>query len=77
MKIRDLLEYIPARTAEAALGALPAGPADRLGLGAGSGAWRLGTRRALVERQIAASLSGPESGMGRADHESVLPAFRA
>ncbi|NNK47642.1 MAG: lysophospholipid acyltransferase family protein [Gemmatimonadetes bacterium] len=55
MKPRDLLEYVPARMAEAALGALPAGPADRLGLAAGSGAWRLGTRRATVERQIAAS----------------------
>lgn len=55
MKLRDLLEYVPARAAEAALGVLPLGPADRFGLAAGSGAWRLGTRREVVEEQIAAA----------------------
>jgi len=55
MKLRDLLEYVPARAAEAALGVLPLGPADLIGLAAGSGAWRLGTRRDVVEEQIAAA----------------------
>ncbi|MCK5447087.1 MAG: hypothetical protein KAJ43_03045, partial [Gemmatimonadetes bacterium] len=55
MKLRDLVEYVPARAAEAVLGALPRGPADRLGLGAGSAAWRLGTRREVVEEQITAA----------------------
>lgn len=55
MKLRNLVEYVPARTAEAVLGALPRGPADRFGLSAGSAAWRLGTRRDVVEQQIAAA----------------------
>jgi KDO2-lipid IV(A) lauroyltransferase len=52
MKFRDLIEYVPARVAEGALGALPTGLADRLGSIAGTAAWRLGTRRDVVERQI-------------------------
>ena len=55
MKFRDLVEYAPARAAEAALATLPVPLADRLGLGAGSAAWRLGTRREVVEQQIAAA----------------------
>jgi KDO2-lipid IV(A) lauroyltransferase len=55
MKLRDLVEYVPARAAEAALGSLPVPLADRLGLGVGSAAWRLGTRREVVEQQIAAA----------------------
>lgn len=55
MKIRDLAEYVPARAAEALLGALPRGPADRFGASAGSAAWRLGTRREVVEAQITAA----------------------
>lgn len=55
MNLRDLAEYAPARAAEAVLGALPSVLADRVGLGTGSGAWRLGTRRDVVESQIAAA----------------------
>ena len=55
MTFRDLVEYAPARTAEAALATLPVPLADRLGLGAGSAAWRLGMRREVVEQQIAAA----------------------
>ena len=62
MKLRDLVEYVPARAAEAALGILPLGPADRFGLAAGSGAWRLGTRRDVVEEQIAAGFPDRDAG---------------
>jgi KDO2-lipid IV(A) lauroyltransferase len=55
MRLRNVAEYAPARAAEAAMGILPRGLADRLGLGAGSAAWMLGTRREVVERQIAES----------------------
>ena len=55
MSLRDLAEYAPARAAEAVLGTLPKILADRMGLAAGSGAWRLGTRRDVVEDQIAAA----------------------
>ena len=61
MKLRDLVEYVPARAAEAVLGALPRGPADRFGLGAGSAAWRLGTRREVVEEQITAAFPDRDS----------------
>ncbi len=52
MKLRDLMEYVPARAFEAGLGSLPAPVADRLGFGAGDAARRFGVRRELVERQI-------------------------
>jgi KDO2-lipid IV(A) lauroyltransferase len=55
MTFRDLVEYAPARAAEAALATLPVPWADRLGLGAGSAAWRLRMRREVVEQQIAAA----------------------
>lgn len=55
MKARDLAEYVPARAVEAALGSLPRSAAERLGQAAGGGAFRLGTRRAVVEQQIAAA----------------------
>jgi KDO2-lipid IV(A) lauroyltransferase len=55
MRLRNLAEYAPARAAEAVLGTLPRGLADRLGHGAGSAAWWLGTRRQVVEEQIAAA----------------------
>jgi KDO2-lipid IV(A) lauroyltransferase len=57
MKVRDVLEYVPARVAESALGALPTTLGDRLGSGAGRAAWRLGTRRDVVERQIGAAFA--------------------
>jgi KDO2-lipid IV(A) lauroyltransferase len=53
MKLRDMVEYGPARAAEAALGTLPVSLADRLGLGVGSATWHLGMRREVVERHIA------------------------
>ncbi len=52
MKLRDLVEYVPARAFEAGLGSFPAPVADRLGFGAGDAARRIGVRRELVERQI-------------------------
>jgi KDO2-lipid IV(A) lauroyltransferase len=55
MRLRNVAEYAPARAAEAVMGTLPRSLADRLGLGAGSAAWMLGTRREVVERQIAES----------------------
>jgi KDO2-lipid IV(A) lauroyltransferase len=55
MKLRDLVEYAPARAAEAALGILPSGLAAWMGSEAGGAAWRLGTRRAVVEEQITAA----------------------
>jgi len=58
MKIRDLAEYVPARAAEAALASLPRGLAEGIGTAAGAGAWRLGTRREVVERQIAEAFPG-------------------
>jgi Kdo2-lipid IVA lauroyltransferase/acyltransferase len=53
MKVRDLLEYAPARAAESLLSALPGPVGDRFGGVAGAAAWRLGTRRDTVLRQIA------------------------
>lgn len=55
MKARDLVEYLPARAAEAVLGSLPPGLADQIGRVAGSAAGSLGARRDVVERQIAES----------------------
>jgi len=53
MTLRDLAEYVPARTAEGFLAALPEGAATRLGGAVGGLAWRLGVRRDVVERQVA------------------------
>lgn len=55
MRLRDLAEYVPARAAEGALGALPEGLAAGLGRGAGALAWRFGARRQVVESQVAAA----------------------
>ena len=62
MRFRDLVEYVPARAAEAVLGTLPRGPADRFGLSAGSAAWKLGTRREVVEQQITAAFPDRDPG---------------
>lgn len=60
MSLRDLAEYLPARAAEGLLGGLPEGLAARLGTGAGRLAWRLGTRRDVVRRQVAEAFPGRE-----------------
>lgn len=53
MTFRDLVEYIPARGAEGALGFLPAGLARGLGSAAGRAACLAGVRRKVVQAQIA------------------------
>lgn len=55
MSLRNLAEYVPARAAEALLGSLPSGAADRFAAAAGNAAWRLGTRRRIVEDQMSAA----------------------
>lgn len=59
----DLLEYAAARALAGGLGRLPRGLAGRLGAGIGDLAFRLGARRAVVLRQIAAAF--PETGHER------------
>lgn len=55
MKVRDLAEYVPARTAEGVLGILPGRVSAALGSGAGRLAWSIGVRRAVVLEQVAAA----------------------
>jgi KDO2-lipid IV(A) lauroyltransferase len=55
MKLRDLVEYVPARAAEAALAGLPGDISTALGSGAGRVAWRVGTRRRVVVEQLGAA----------------------
>ena len=61
----DLLEYAAARGAVGALGRLPRRLAGRLGAGLGSLAFRLGARRDVVVRQIAAAF--PDADRARVE----------
>lgn len=58
MRLRDLMEYLPARAAEASLATLPARLSRSLGSGAGRLAWAAGTRRSIVEEQLSAAFPG-------------------
>jgi KDO2-lipid IV(A) lauroyltransferase len=55
MSLRDIVEYIPARGAEAALGSLPVDLSRAVGAGLGWAVATLGVRRETVEEQIAAA----------------------
>lgn len=71
--IAEQVEFFGARLLAGALGALPRGPAGRLGAGAGAAAHALRTRRDIVRSQIAAAF--PERHAGWVE-ETALGCYR-
>ena len=79
MKLRDLVEYVPARAAEAALGILPLGPADHFGLVAGSGRYAdvMGVDTIIVARTDALGANLVTSDVDERDREFLTGALRS